>query len=444
MAPNDFNEVHCDVYQTDTTSTPGPGHKDRCFTRDFLINPPTVGSGVLAFEAQDRLVYSRTRLNITAGPAIPLGTDLMLLDPKNLTVLDSVTLPGQGIYFYIDNLNRVVTSSSNVIQIYAINGNSYNLAQTYSLAAVVGVGDAVTSALPDNVGNIWFASTLGDVGYVIPSSGTIFSTTLVASGGNANERILKSIALDETGGAYIVSNFALYRFSIDPITSNPVVIWRTVYDRGTRIKSGQVFQGSGTTPTCFNDFEGNKFITIADNADPYMHVNVYYRLTGVLVAQREVFTKFPYANSCYNSLIAVNRTVIIENNYGNLGIAEGKNAFLTTAGSLTTIPGIARVDFNPTNNTSEVVWTNYDISIPSAISRLSTGDGLIYTYAKDKTSWYNAALDFCDGHIVNIIRVHPEGDMQGYLANNFFSGVANNRARNLYTPTLGGMVVWKY
>lgn len=443
MAPNDFNEVHCDVYQTDTTSTPGPGCKERCFTKDVLF-PPSIGSAVMAFEAQGRIVNLRTNYTVTGGPIIPFETRLMLIDPNNLNVLDSIILPGFGVYFYIDNLNRVVTSSSTQVQIYAIVGNQYSLVQTYNLAGELGVGDTLSSALPDSAGNIWFASTLGVVGYIIPGTGTVFTTNLVSSGGLANERIIKSMALDETGAAYIVSNFALYRFVIDTVTSDPIVSWRTVYDRGTRIKSGQVFQGSGTTPTLFNDFKGNKFITIADNADPYMHVNVYNRITGTLIAQQEVFTKFPYANSCYNSLVAVNHSIIIENNYGNLGIAEGKGPFLTTSGNRTTVPGLARVDFDPDNATAEVVWTNYDISIPSAITRLSTGDGLIYTYAKDKKSWYLAALDFCNGQFVNKTRVCPDGVMQGYLANNFFSGVANNRARNLYVPTLGGMSVWKY
>ena len=51
-----------------------------------------------------------------------------------------------------------------------------------------------------------------------------------------------------------------------------------------------------------------------------MHVNVYNRQTGVLVAQQAVFSAFPGRNACENSLIAVNHSIIVENNYGNASV----------------------------------------------------------------------------------------------------------------------------
>jgi hypothetical protein len=441
MAPNNFSEVHADVYQTDTSSIRGPGNAAPRKTQDALIASHTVGSGTLGFDKRGRIVYLRTSLTIP-GP-IPYETNLLLVDQETLAVLDSVALPSLANYFYIDNLNRVVVSSGIKIQIYEISHHQYNLVQSYDLSSVLLSTDVIASALPDDIGNIWFASQLGGVGYVQPSTGLICSTTLASSGGTADERVIKSFALDENGGVYIVSNFALYRFQVGS-SSTPTSTWRTVYDRGTRLKSGQVFQGSGTTPTAFNDFDGNQFVTIADNADPYMHVNVYDRATGTLVAQQAVFTKFPYANSCYNSLIAVNHSVIIENNYGNIGLVEGGSAFGTTSGSLTSVPGLARVDFDPSDGSSEVVWTNYKISIPSAVTRLSTKNGLIYTYAKDEKSWYFGAVDFISGELCNKARVSPTGIMAGdYLANNFFSGVGIGRDKSAYVPTIGGICVWR-
>jgi hypothetical protein len=55
------------------------------------------------------------------------------------------------------------------------------------------------------------------------------------------------------------------------------------YDRGSTTKPGQIQQGSGTTPTCFDDFAGNQFV----------------------------------AGATENSLIAVHDSIIVENNYGN-------------------------------------------------------------------------------------------------------------------------------
>lgn len=191
----------------------------------------------------------------------------------------------------------------------------------------------------------------------------------------------------------------------------PEVEWRTEYDRGTRLKPGQNQQGSGTTPSLFDDFDGRKFVAIADNADPFLHVNIYNRLDGSLVASQEVFSDLPFLNSCENSLIVNNHSIIIENNYGNVNLDS-------TSGPKTTVPGVERVDFNPVTGDSWIAWSNKGISIPSVVTQLSTADGLIYTYAKDEIGWYWAALDFDTG--IRVDRQHVVfGGPEGIFANNF-------------------------
>lgn len=447
MAPNNFSEVHGNAFQTDTVSIRGPGKNASRHTQDALLDPPVTGVGVLAFDRNGRLVTVRVSIEFGGNPPIiPTDNNLMLIDQDTLEILDSVNLPAGLLpvnisYFYIDNLNRVVVPTpTQLVNIYAINQDQFSLAQSYNLApTLLNPADVIVSVIPDSSGNLWFSSQLGIVGYIRPSDGQIFSTNLVAAGGNVNERINKSFATDENGGVIILSTFALYRFQVG-LAGAPTSTWRSTYDRGNRIKPGQgALQGAGTTPTLFNDFEGNQFVAIVDNADPYMHVNVYNRVTGALVAQQEVFTKFPYATACFNSLIAVNHSIIVENNYG----ATGSGIISTTSGDRTTIPGLARVTFNPDTGASRVEWTNYDISIPSAISRLSTRNGLIYTYAKDELSWYFASVDFRTGEVCNKLRVSTTGILAGDLANNFYAGVGFGRNHNLYMLTLGGITVWR-
>jgi hypothetical protein len=242
-------------------------------------------------------------------------------------------------------------------------------------------------------------------------------------------------ATDENGGVYFLSDYALYRFQIGP-DGAPQNTWRSAYDRGVREKPGQNQQGSGTTPTLFNDFAGNRFIAIADNADPLMHVNVYNRQTGALVAQQEVFSAFPERNACENSLIAVNHSIIVENNYGN-------STPLSTLGPLTTVPGVDRVDFDPTTGQSQVAWENAAVAIPSVVSQLSTSDGLVYTYAKDAEGWYWAALSFQDGSLVANSRVPWSNVLGGVLANNFYSGIGLGPDGSAYAGVFGGVVVWR-
>jgi hypothetical protein len=155
-----------------------------------------------------------------------------------------------------------------------------------------------------------------------------------------------------------------------------------------------------------------------------------------LVAQQAVFRKLPRRNDTENSLIAVNHSVLVENNYGNRGVAS-------TLGSLTTQPGIARVDFDPTTGRSSVVWENDRISVPSIVSQLSTADGLEYTYAKDARGWYWAALDFQTGAIVATARVGLSNRLGGAPANNFYGGLAVGPDGSAYAGVFGGMVAWR-
>src|SRR5438552_1561465 len=97
-----------------------------------------------------------------------------------------------------------------------------------------------------------------------PASGGVQSLRL------AGEAIGNSFAVDETGGVFIVSDHAMYRFDAGAMRE-PVVTWRAEYDRGTRLKPGQVNFGSGTTPTLM----GTGWVAITDNADPQLHVVVY-------------------------------------------------------------------------------------------------------------------------------------------------------------------------
>src|SRR5205823_1620629 len=102
------------------------------------------------------------------------------------------------------------------------------------------------------------------------------------------EVIANSFAVDASGGVYVVSDHALYRFGASP-KGAPRVVWRVPYDRGSRPKPGQVSQGSGTTPTVV----GRRYVAITDNADPRMNVLVYRRGAHVdgsrLVCEQPVF-----------------------------------------------------------------------------------------------------------------------------------------------------------
>ncbi len=444
MAPNNFSEIHNNAYQTDTVSVAGPGRSGSREVQTALIDPPSGIAGTLAFNAQGQIISIRThKISDTQW-----GNTLLLIDPDTLAVLTSVELPpitvsggvtfAGGGYFYLDNFGRVVcVTSTQQIRIYNQQNNAFTLSVTYDLtAALNNPNDVLNSVLPDSAGNLWFISGQAIVGYVNPHTGTIYhSSVRDVAGANPNETNTKSFASDENGGVYLVTDYALYRYQVGP-DSNPLATWRSTYDRGTRVKPGQNQQGSGTTPTLFNDFAGHEFVAIADNADPAFHVLVFNRISGALVAKQVVFENLPDENSCENSLIAVNHSLIVENNYGNIDVGS-------TAGAATTIPGLARVDFDPDTGRSWVEWENLCIAIPSIVTALSTKDGLIYTYAKNACGWYFAAVDYQDGKIVARALVPDSGGFASDLANNFYGGLNIGPNNTVYAGVIGGLVAWR-
>jgi hypothetical protein len=263
------------------------------------------------------------------------------------------------------------------------------------------------------------------VGTVDPSTGAVASTQLTG------EAIGNSFAVDETGGVFIVSDHAMYRFDADPSSGAPVQTWREPYDRGTRLKPGQPNFGSGTTPTLV----GSDFVAITDNADPYMHVVVFRRATSVtgsrLVCQVPVFGA--YEGATENSLIAAGTSLIVENNYGYTGPSSTMNGGVTD-------PGVTRVDVAADGSGCRTRWTNARERVPSTVSKVSLATGLVYTYTKPQEgngadAWYLTALDFRSGRTVWSALA---GTDLGF--NNNFGPVTLGPDGTAYVGVLGGLV----
>lgn len=112
----------------------------------------------------------------------------------------------------------------------------------------------------------------------------------------------------------------------------------------------------------------------------------------------------------------------------------------STTGPLTTEPGLARIDFDPSKGDSKVTWENRDISIPSIVTAFSKADGLIYTYAKDSRGWYFAAVDYRNGKLVSSDRILSSGIVADFLGNNFYGGLNIGPDKSVYAGVFGGIV----
>lgn len=452
MAPNGRSNIHDDAYQSDAYTGPGP-----------LGHAPTVTSTFLGSECASVTFDSRGRIvTVCVGAVRPT---LRLMDPRTLATLASYDLPprdpstlpglftsfGGGGYFYLDNRDRaVVPTNDGHIDVLREAGTaaapSFALDHSYDVSSLAS-GSSIESALPDYSGRLWFLTDSGAIGVVDPTSGRLTSTHLPAG-----ESIANSLAVDETGGVFVVSSAALYRFDADA-AGRPRRTWRQPYDRGSRQKPGQTQWGSGTTPTIIR--RGNAhYVAITDNADPRMHVLVFRAdragTGGSPICSAPVFA--PGKGSTDNSLISIGDAIVVENNYGYTGPVAKPSAGAVPSSSRptpTTEPGVTRIDVDYAHGGCRATWTNRTVRVPSSVSKASAANGLVYVYSHpaasevryrsahpgDEDPWYLTTLDLRTGRVV---WSRLAGVGLGY--NNNYAPISLGPDGTAYIGTLGGLV----
>ena len=426
MAPNGRSNIHDDAYMSGAYAFRGP--LGRNMERLSTFHAAECAS--VTFDSAGRIV------SICVGLERPR---VVMFDPRTLDKLAEFPLPPRqpsagnpfndfsgGGYFYLDNLNRPVIPT-NHRHIWVIGetsgplGPGFALERDYDVSGVTAVDDKLFSVLPDWSGRLWFVSQKGVVGTIDPASGAIRTYHL-------GEQVTNSFSVDESGGVYLVSDAALYRFDAG-VGGWPTVTWREVYPNSGIHKPGQSGPGSGTTP----DVIGSKYVAIADNADP-LQVVVYKRAKTVegsrLVCAQPVFK--PGAGATDNSLITAGRSIIVENNYGYSGLTA-------TMDGKTSEPGFERVDINADGQGCRTVWRN-DERAPSVVPKLSLSTGLVYAYTKPPTSsttdaWYFTAMDFRTGQT---IYRRLAGTGLGF--NNNWAPVTLGPDGSAYVGALGGLV----
>ncbi len=442
LSSNPFSNAHDDTYMSDTYLERGPlGRHPVVFSvRLSSRTYPVALGGLMTFDRAGRIVASLVRVSLAMRMVAP---QIVLVDPKTLREVAAFDLPEEklsgspgtgtfrpsGSYFYQDGRDRTITGTAErTVLVLSHTARSFRLTRKYDLRGVIPQGDSLQALQPDFAGRVWFTSKGGVVGTLDLRSGKVLGIYHMPAG----ELIVNSHASDETGGVFIVSSEAMYRFEADR-GGAPVVSWREPYDTGRRVKPGQLELGSGTTPTLM----GKQYVTITDNADPRMQVLVYRRAKHIrgsrLVCSVPVFQSGKSATE--NSLIATDRSIIVENNYGYSGVAA-------TRGGHTTTPGITRIDINAKGHCRKV-WANDQVNIPTVVTKMSISNGLIYTYSKPvgpgtTDRWCFTAIDFRTGKVI-----YSQLAGTGLLYNNNYEPLYLGPNGTVYVGVFGGFVAMR-
>jgi hypothetical protein len=454
MAAGAWSVVHNDTYMSDTYFTGGPLGNSPVVRSTLLAgldpsDPRPVLPGTMVFDRDGRPLaavqkpephsaYMRAWLTLfdpeTLAPLAWLGLPLEERPPQDGRIMK---LPA-GAYFYLDDQDRVVIGTA-ARSIWVVSHThaapfSFTIEGEYPLTDIIPAEDDFQAVQPDFSGRLWFASKGGLVGTLDLDQGKLLGVMKLPAG----EIIENAMAADETGGVYLDSSKALYRFDFDPnadTDGEPSITWREPYDGGTHVKV--LSRGSGTTPTLM----GTEYVTFVDNAEPQDHVLVYRRAKVLedggsrLVCAEPVF--MPGQSNSENSLIATDRSIVVENNFGYRGIKS------TLHGS-TSKPGIARIDLDADGNGCHTVWTNWEESVASAATqKMSLANGLIYAYTKSKgpvttDAYYFTAVDFETGKTVYKVLAGT-----GSLFNDHLSVLYLGPNEAVYVGVLGGMVTMR-
>lgn len=455
LAQGGRSYMHADGFSSDVHPGPAPlGHSPRVISRD--------GSPLPGGSCPIHTVTTDGKLVVLCANLFYF--ELQLLEPQSLEMLARFELPPRpstyaallsldpskimtdtsGAYFYLDNRDRVVYADSRqhirrIAHREASPGQwEFYDADDWDLSAEVphdcvslthwnptGECDPITGVMPDYNGLIWWMTRNGRLGTLNPETGSIHAYQL------DGEEIQNGASV-ATDGVYIVSDHAMYRFEAGA-QGQPRIGWREVYDRGSSRKVGSINQGSGTTPTLL----GEDYVTITDNADEQINLLVYRRQQAV-VGERLV-CKVPLfeagASATDNTMVALERSIIIENNHGYISAFQQKDWSAVTG-------GISRIDVRADESGCDTVWTSSE-KAPSVVPKMSAATGLVYFYtfepqSNGENAWYLMALDFETGQTVFKIRT---GAGSGY--DNNWSPITLAPDGTAYVGTFEGLIAIK-
>lgn len=365
-----------------TGAVPGPGP---------LGESPQVDTAWYGVQDCASLVTdSQGRLVLLCAGSDP---ELRVVDPGSLRTEDSLDLPGPadasreglcGTASYLDDQDRVVVATTRrTLRVVATTDGEgapdLTVQSSYDLTGHVTEGDCVVSVTPDWLGRTWWASSEGRVGFVDPGTGRVSALDL-------GEEVANPLSVSQDGGVFVVTTTALHRLAVDR-AGRPEVLWRSVYDRGTRRKDGQLTRGSGSAPTLLP----SGMVAITDNAEPRMNVQLYAADSGVLVCQRAVFADDESATEA--SLVPAGRSGVVVTS------TAGSSSVRRTALGRTTPGGLARVD--AADGTCDLTWKS-ELSAPGGGLAVSSESGLAYVVTKPRSllgvaAWYLTALDVRTG-----------------------------------------------
>jgi hypothetical protein len=465
LAPNNFNGSHQDSYCSETLGLAGPvtGRLKR-----IMQYNPYGFTPIMASNSENQIIGVSFSYEKREYSLIVFDEKLKIL-AQAVTSKQVLGTFGGG-YFFLDNKENTIIAGDNKLKYFP---TSYvkDTGSTYQLDPIW-ISDDIIAMIPEaGFNSLYSAMPLWDKDlpyhYWVLISG-IYDTgknKLVSNAwiavveikpdpdilNGCNTRIVDAMefpdqwnnntfAVDEDGAYFLTNGFSapgvcddgyLVAVDFDKTKESIVLRWQYQYENSGILKTGMKNIGSGTTPSIMIDSDGNKIITVGDNAYPQMNVLLIDQKDGSLVTSIPVFSKMRSADEA--SFIAIDNSIIVENNFGHT-IHYPDSQYVENE------PGLALLMVDPydENYSIKQVWEYSKQSI-LAMSVLCRESGVIFAHTADWNDYnssimggmyYISAFDSYDGRLIWRI---PLGIGLKYAHE--YGGIYFDRNNNLYVGT---------
>jgi hypothetical protein len=232
------------------------------------------------------------------------------------------------------------------------------------------------------------------------------------------EIVSNSMAADENGGIYIVTDAAVVKYQWDGVALSQV--WRSEYQSDPPFSVLRLGPGSGSTPSLMGTaFDDDRFVVITDGQE-LMHLVLMWRdeipgdWTPIAPGRDpriacEIPVKFGVNSATRTlseqSVLVRGYSSVVVNNLllGESGIPTSIGALATAVAALrggdpVLAPrGAERIDWDPATRTCSTVWTNTSVQLPNAIPTMSAATGLMHAIGQRQGVWGLETLDYDTG-----------------------------------------------
>ncbi len=366
------------------------------------------------------------------------------------------TLGLSGAYTGIDSKNRFVVGRTRFVSLFGdeVDGDRFS---PIVLKKRIFIPDEVFCNEDDVIagmslaydGSLVFATELGNLFVLSPDADPNDLGDIPVASANDNcatadpadlEIVSNSVAVDESGGIYLLTSAAMYRFNWDGSTLTRA--WRAEYQSAEQSPSPiRLGPGSGSTPSLMGTrADDDRFVVITDG-QALMNLVLFWRDeipedwepiapgkdpriacelpvdfgTGATAAISEQSVAVRgYSAVVVNNLLTdptINPPSMLELS------AVAQNLVSALEGGIPDKApyGVERIDWDPQTKSCATAWANAQISIPNGIPAISEASGLVYGAGQRDGQWGLEGLDFETGESRVWVAAGPGTCAQDYL-----------------------------